>query len=218
MEFNSDRGRESYLNDIHTCLDFIRDGESYEVCLTNQHLTKVSPDPWRLYRTLRRINAAPYAAFVNYNLRGDGVCKKNNAIFSICCSSPERFLRIDQEGLVESKPIKGTLPRGANPVEDEMNRVTLLNSEKDRAENLMIVDLVRNDIGRVAKIGSVTVPHLMTVESYATVHQLVSTIRAQLREDVSSIDCIRAAFPGGSMTGRFLKCFWYFVLIFKFMY
>jgi para-aminobenzoate synthetase len=167
----------------------IGDGESYEICLTNQISAPLRLDPFRTYQILRAVNPAPYAAFLG--LPG----------YAVLSSSPERFLRIDKHGVVESKPIKGTRPRGMDVAEDEALARDLRCAEKDRAENLMIVDLVRNDLGRCSDVGSVHVPKLFDVESFPTVHQLVSTVRSRLRADVSPVACVRAAFPGGSMTG-----------------
>ena len=183
------RNRSRYLLDIARCKSYLDDGESYEICLTNQiHLDPIT-DPFALYLNLRRMSPAPYAAFLRY---GD---------LFVLSSSPERFLRIDRKRAIESKPIKGTRPRGRTSAEDEALRLDLGENEKDRSENLMIVDLLRNDLGCVCELGSVVVPKLMQVESYATVFQLVSTVCGQMRRDVSALDCIRAAFPGGSMTG-----------------
>ena len=120
---------------------------------------------------------------------------------SVLSSSPERFLRVDRERMVESRPMKGTAARAPEPQEDAARAAALARDEKTRAENLMIADLVRNDLGRVARLGTVEVPKLMVVESHATVHQMITVVRAQLREGADAIDCVQAAFPAGSMTG-----------------
>ncbi|MEV6602684.1 aminodeoxychorismate synthase component I [Kutzneria sp. NPDC051319] len=181
--------REQYLDAITACQQAIVEGETYEVNLTNRITVDTDVDPWQAYRFLRRTSPAPFGALLKF---GD---------MHILSTSPERFLRIDADGVVESKPIKGTRPRSADRGRDALLREELRTSEKDRSESLMIVDLVRNDLARVAEVGSVRVPTLFDVESYATVHQLVSTITARLRPDASAVDCVRAAFPPGSMTG-----------------
>lgn len=188
-QFTLCRNRDQYLKDIQSCFHEIDRGESYEICLTNLIHTDYRPDPLSFYRILRQHNPAPYSAFLKF-----GEC-------AIVCSSPERFLRIDRDRWVESKPIKGTAKRSRNLDRDWQSKETLWLSEKDRSENLMIVDLLRNDLGKVCEIGTISVPKLMEIETYATVHQMVSTVRGRLRSNVSAIDCIRAAFPGGSMTG-----------------
>lgn len=181
--------KEAYLKRIAHCLDEIRDGESYEICLTNMVGAAEVVDPLRTYTQLRRISPVPYGALLDF---------QDLAVLS---ASPERFLSIGADRIAESKPIKGTRPRGATPSEDEALRADLFGHEKDRAENLMIVDLVRNDLNVVCDVGSVHVPVLFDVETYAPVHQLVSTIRGRLRPSESAVSCVRAAFPGGSMTG-----------------
>jgi anthranilate synthase/aminodeoxychorismate synthase-like glutamine amidotransferase len=221
-ELLADCSKEKYLANVSRCLDEIVAGESYEVCLTNQLYLPASSaessdalEPWTLYRKLRRANPSPYAAFFRADPYGRLSSKSNTSktspseaceqqrrsAFALCSSSPERFLRVSRDGVVESKPIKGTIRRGVNVEEDEALAEKLRTSVKDRAENLMIVDLVRNDLGKVCRVGSVCVPKLMAIESFATVHQLVSTVRGELEEGRSTLDAVRAAFPGGSMTG-----------------
>jgi para-aminobenzoate synthetase len=189
VEFRLSRSHETYIQDIERIKDYLTEGESYEVCLTNKISTDVDVDPLRLYRILRQINPAPFAAFLRL---GD---------VAIASSSPERFLKLHRDGWVEAKPIKGTCGRGHDPEEDRRLSEHLRTDEKNRAENLMITDLLRNDLGIVCDIGTVHVPHLMEVESFETVHQLVSTVAGHLRDELGAADCIRACFPGGSMTG-----------------
>jgi para-aminobenzoate synthetase len=187
--FQLSRSHHQYLEDIATCKQRLIEGESYEICLTNKITAELPLEPLSLYRTLRRVNPAPFSAYLRF---GD------DAVLS---SSPERFLSIARDRWVEAKPIKGTCPRGRTPAEDVRLAEDLRLDEKNRAENLMITDLLRNDLGVVCEVGTVHVPNLMHIESYETVHQLVSTVRGLLREDVEPPDCIRACFPGGSMTG-----------------
>jgi para-aminobenzoate synthetase component 1 len=167
----------------------IEAGDVYQVCLTQRLETACATDPWRLYTTLRRISPAPFAAFLEL----DDTC--------LLSSSPERFLRVDRKGCVEARPIKGTRRRGDDPSSDAKQRRELVASAKDRAENVMIVDLARNDLGRVCETGSVAVSELCAVEAYATVFQLVSTVTGRLAPGRDAWDLVRATFPPGSMTG-----------------
>ncbi len=189
VSFRCGRGREQYLADIERSQAELAAGESYEVCLTDQISTDASPDPFDLYRLLRRRNPAPFAAYLKL---GE---------MAVVSSSPERFLSVDRDRQVEARPIKGTTSRSADPERDEALRAELTEDEKTYAEHLMIVDLLRNDLGRVCEVGSVGVPELMIVEDYATVHQLISTVSGVLDPNRSAAECARACFPGGSMTG-----------------
>jgi para-aminobenzoate synthetase len=183
------RGRDRYLADIAECERQLLAGESYEICLTDAVELAAPADPVGTYRWLRRRNPAPYAALFRHGR------------LLVAGSSPERFLRIGADRWAESRPIKGTAPRGADPASDAALRQGLVADAKTRAENVMIVDLLRNDLGRICEIGSVSVPRLLATETYTNLHQLVSTVRGRLRTDVSAVGAVRAAFPGGSMTG-----------------
>jgi para-aminobenzoate synthetase component 1 len=180
--------REAYLKAVARTQRHIVAGDVYQVNLSHRLQGPWAGTPWEFYERLRRLNPAPFSAYQNY---GD---------FAVASSSPERFLRVAGD-LVETRPIKGTRPRGTTPREDELLADELQASEKDRAEHIMIVDLERNDLGRVARTGSVAVEELMAIESYATVHHLTSTISARLRGDRTVADLLRATFPGGSITG-----------------
>lgn len=184
---------EAYMDSVRASQHEIYEGNSYEVCLTAQTVARIpNPSPelfFELYRRQRAHNAAPYAAYLRC---GD---------FSVLSSSPERFLSVDTHRNAQTKPIKGTIARGATPEEDAAAAAWLRTDEKTRAENLMIVDLLRNDLSTVSDPASVRVPVLMGVESYSTVHQLVSTVSSRLREGISAVAAARACFPGGSMTG-----------------
>lgn len=189
LTFAMEQGREKYLASVESCLQSIADGESYQVCLTNELTCEAKIDPFEVYRVMRRINPAPFAAFLKW---------PGGAVLS---ASPERFLSSDFQGHVETKPIKGTIRRDPDAANDSALIETLRNSAKDRAENAMIVDLLRNDLSRCCEAGTVRVTKLFDVESYETVHQLVSTVVGELRPDQAFIDLLQAAFPGGSMTG-----------------
>jgi para-aminobenzoate synthetase component 1 len=187
-EVVSNLDRVSYGKAFQRIQHYILGGDCYQVNLTQRFSAYCSGHPWPAYQLLRTINPAPFSAYLNFQQ------------VQILSSSPERFLKVTQ-GRVETKPIKGTRPRSLDPGKDAQHRQELQQSVKDRAENLMIVDLLRNDISKNCAPGSVHVPKLFEVESYATVHHLVSTIRGQLSDEANAVDLLRGCFPGGSITG-----------------
>lgn len=178
-----------YLRDLKRVIDYIYAGDIYQANLTQRFSMVWEGDPWNLYSQLHRQNPAPFAAFLPYS------------DFQILCSSPERFIRILTNGQIETRPIKGTRPRGESPADDQSLAFELQNSPKDRAELTMIIDLERNDLGRICEFGTVKVPDLIKLEKYPTVWHLASTITGQLRHGLEPSDIIQAVFPGGSITG-----------------
>jgi para-aminobenzoate synthetase component 1 len=179
---------ESYVQAVEKARQYIIDGDIFEVNLSQRFTANCSMDPFELYLKLRRINPAPFAAYLGL----DEV--------AIVSASPERFLRCTGD-LVETRPIKGTKPRGRSPEEDLAMAEGLRSSLKDHAENMMIVDLERNDLGRVCRFGTVKVTELATLEKFPTVFHLTSTVVGRLRAGVSRMDLLKATFPGGSITG-----------------
>lgn len=180
---------DQYLTMIRSAQDHISIGDVYQVCLTNELNIETTEDPLAVFLRLRGANPAPYSTFLRFE------------DLAVVSSSPEQFLKVQSSGEVSTKPIKGTRPRGATPELDAAIAEELQSDAKERAENLMIVDLMRNDIGKVSRVGTVAVPKLFEIESYATVHQLVSTVTGQLKEVETAWSAVLAAFPGGSMTG-----------------
>jgi para-aminobenzoate synthetase component 1 len=180
--------RDRYAQAFRRIQHYFREGDCYQVNLAQRFEIPVRGDPWEVYLDMRRHNPAPYAAFMRL---------PQGAVLS---SSPERFLQVSN-GHVETKPIKGTIRRSKFAYEDKALAAQLLESEKDRAENLMIVDLLRNDLGKNCRVGSVAVPKLFALESFATVHHLVSTVTGTLAEGRHALDLLRECFPGGSITG-----------------
>jgi para-aminobenzoate synthetase len=178
-----------YAQAFATVQEQLRDGNSYEVNLTYRTEERSDDEPVEIYARMRSTNPAPYSGLLRH---GDTW---------LLSSSPERYATIDRHRRVETRPIKGTTPRGATTVADEELRRRLATDPKFRAENLMITDLLRNDLAMVCEPGTVEVPHLMEVESYASVHQLVSTVTGRLRAGVGTVEALRAMFPAGSMTG-----------------
>ncbi|MCL4439345.1 MAG: aminodeoxychorismate synthase component I [Firmicutes bacterium] len=184
----SDFDRDSYCRVVERAREYIAAGDIFQVNLSQRFRLPRRGDPWEIFRRVKRINPAPMAAYINC---GD---------LRVVSASPERFLKVTS-GMVETRPIKGTRPRGKCPEEDRRMREALWNSEKDRAELVMIVDLERNDLGRVCVPGSVTVPELYRIEEYPTVFHLVSTVTGRLEEGKGVVDLLKASFPGGSITG-----------------
>ncbi|MCF7487025.1 aminodeoxychorismate synthase component I [Vibrio sp. L5-1] len=186
--WQSNMSQDSYANKFDSVQEYLLSGDCYQINLAQRFNAQYQGSEWLAYDKLEQYNSAPFSGFIRL---------ADCAIISV---SPERFLELNS-GTIETKPIKGTRPRSENPMIDDANAQDLVNADKDQAENLMIVDLLRNDIGRVAKPGSVHVPKLFDIESFPAVHHLVSTIRADLDNQYSATDLLRACFPGGSITG-----------------
>jgi para-aminobenzoate synthetase component 1 len=181
---------ERYQSSVREVVEYILSGDVFQVNLSQRFEGPAPNDPLALYRRLREITPSPFGAYLDL---GDGI---------IISASPERFLHYDgPTRMVETRPIKGTRPRGRSSGEDARLRAELESSEKDRAENVMIVDLLRNDLSRVCAAGSVQVPSLLALESHPTVHHLVSTVTGRLESGRNLVDLLRATFPGGSITG-----------------
>jgi len=187
-EIGSNFSRSDYLNAVEKAREYIRAGDIFQVNLSQRFMCRQMAPPFVIYEQLRQINPAPFASFLKF------------PEVTIVSSSPERFLRISGRK-VQTRPIKGTRPRGRDAFEDERLAKELLGSEKDRAELIMIVDLERNDLGRVCEYGSVKVPELVRLEAHPTVFHLVSTVEGVLKDGKDHIDCLKACFPGGSITG-----------------
>jgi para-aminobenzoate synthetase component 1 len=189
FELRSSFTRSGYLEAVQRVRDYIFAGDIFQANLSQRFEAPLRESPWAFYTRLRGRNAAPFAAFLE------------TPDTSVISASPERFLRVDGNGLVETRPIKGTRPRGVGPEHDAALGQALAESAKDRAENLMIVDLMRNDLSRVCAPGTVRVSELFSLEHYATVHHLVSAVVGRLESGHDALHLLRAAFPGGSITG-----------------
>ena len=187
-KFYSNFIKEDYKNAISTLKDYIKSGDVYIANMTQRFWCENDEESFSIYKKLRSINKAPFSAFLNFK------------DFQIISSSPERFIQV-KDNKAHTRPIKGTRPRGNSFEEDERNKLELINSEKDKAELLMVVDLERNDFSKVCKPHTVKVTELFKLEEYATVFHLVSTVEGELKENVSAVKCIKECFPGGSITG-----------------
>ena len=187
-EIKSNMDKDAYVHAFNRIKHYLREGDCYQVNLAQRFVASCEGDPWVAYQTLRKLNAAPFSCYLNL------------PEVQILSSSPERFLKLTNH-MVETKPIKGTRPRKLDYADDQQQIKDLEASNKDRAENLMIVDLLRNDLSKTCKSGSVKVPMLFDVESYATVHHLVSTVTGILADNQHALDLLKSCFPGGSITG-----------------
>ena len=187
-DIESNMSREVYADAFKRIKHYLMEGDCYQVNLAQRFSAPCQGNPWVAYQALRQINSAPFSAFLNF------------PDVQVLSSSPERFLKVIN-GIVETKPIKGTRPRKQDRMENREQILNLSKSSKDKAENVMIVDLLRNDISKTSKEGSVKVPKLFDVESFATVHHLVSTVTGILEDGRHALDLLRSCFPGGSITG-----------------
>ena len=192
LHWHPEIGRGDYLRAVERVRDYIRAGDVFEANYTARYLARrpEATHPASIYMALRAASPNPFGAYLSF---GNGT--------ALCSASPENFIRLGRDGVMETRPIKGTRPRHRDPVLDARLAAELAESDKDRAENLMIVDLMRHDLGRVAEIGSVRVPALFEVEHFHSVHHLVSAVTARLKPGLGAVDVLRAAFPGGSVTG-----------------
>jgi len=186
--FQASTTRSEYEADVARVKDYIAAGDCYQVNYAQHFSAEFQGDPWSAYLHLRKALPSPFSTFLSWD---------DKALLSL---SPERFIKTSGQQ-VEAKPIKGTITRGISVEEDQEQAIALMNSSKDRAENLMIVDLLRNDLGKSCEAGSIRVPKLFNLESFANVHHLVSTITGRIREDISALDLLAGCFPGGSITG-----------------
>ena len=188
QNIKSNFSRRRYIEAVNRVKRYIVDGDIYQANISQRFQADVNTTPWNLYQALRKITPAPYSAYLQF------------PEMSVISCSPELFLRAE-DGVVQTRPMKGTRPRGATAEEDDRLFRDLAASEKDRAENIMIVDLLRNDLGKVCIPGTICVPEIFTVEKYPKVHQLVSSATGRLRPEHNAIDLLTACFPGGSVTG-----------------
>ena len=187
-DWQSNMDKTAYVSKFDQVQAYLLSGDCYQINLAQRFSSSYQGDEWLAYKKLTEVNAAPFSSFIRL---------KQGTVLSV---SPERFLQV-QEHHIETKPIKGTRPRSANPEQDKAHAEQLQQADKDRAENLMIVDLLRNDLSKVAVPGTVTVPKLFDIESFPAVHHLVSTVTAKLKPPFTCLDLLRGAFPGGSITG-----------------